>query len=179
MNKYGAQLLAYFASFFGLPESATETEIHQKTVDNAGLTLDALKAAAIDGAKEAVKADIEGLQGQITALNTELENTKAAHKTDIEGLQAKVTAAEQRATDAETAKAEAEKAVATAQAQVAELSKEVATLKTTTMAAGGNNGDQGLTFIPNGKGGNTAVVKNDALAKYFDDLKKENGKVGI
>jgi len=164
--KYGQHFMSFIAAFFGLSEGATETEVHQATVDNAGLTIAKIKADAVEAAKEAVAAQMTEFTDKVTALTANLEQAKTDHKTEMAGLQTQLEAAEKRATDADNATNAANEKVGQLEAANKLLSKEVADLKTIT-PSGNNETDKALTFVPDGKGGQMTVVSNAKLDEFF------------
>lgn len=166
---YKLAFKAFIAGLFGLGENATDVQVHQATIDNANVTLESMKAGAIEAAKEAVKADIAALTGKVSTMEVEIETAKTQHSADMAAINEKLSAAETRANTAEAAAAEAATKVATLTAENATLSKEVATLKTTQRVDGGE-GDAGLSFLPGGKAKATGAVENKSLADYFAKL---------
>lgn len=168
--KFYSELMNWMTGFLGLnADEATEAEVHSAATAITG-TIETMKTAAVEEAKEAVKtematvtASIQTLTDQVTALQTKADDA-ATKVTELTG-QIETLQNDLKSKDAELATKEGAHAK-----RVAELSGEIAKLKTGAVAElevktetipGGEAGDKGA------RRGNVVVVKNEALDNFF------------
>lgn len=160
-SKFYSQIMNGMAAFFGMDaEETTEAELHQKLVE-AG-TLENMRAAALQEANDAVKAEMADFKTQLESLQTQFNDLK----TDAESKGAKVTELEADLENVRTELSEKETAIAGHLDKIKTLSGEVATLKAGKPTDKDAKPDASLP-ITNDQRTGAVTVSNDELEKAY------------
>lgn len=155
-SKLYGQIMAALVSFFELePDTATETDVHEKL---DGLEpLSALLEKATKSAVAGIESKVDDLSEKVKTLETQVSDLT----TRAESAEAKITEKDDRIAELQTEAAEQKSALEKAKEQhkteVANLSGKIASLRAGTEKEAG--GDEGAAAAEVGKGTGAAEVQ--------------------